>query len=117
MAWRKPQGPNYYPTIFRAVSVLPNNTREARRQLYENAREILKTQLAGEAARLTRERGALEYAIQKVEKSPNEIPGARASTILLIASMWFGGLWMLDATSMSLYWVVRPWSRLLLPQT
>jgi hypothetical protein len=31
----------------------------------------------------------------------------RASTLLLIASMFFPGLWALDATSMSMYWVAR----------
>ena len=45
-----------------------------------------------------------------------EIPGARASTASLILSIVFlKVLWISDPTSMSAYWVARPWNKHLLP--
>jgi hypothetical protein len=63
---------DYYPLITRAVAGLENNTGEARRMLYERARNALVDQLRGVTPALsetdiTRERLALEEAIRKVE--------------------------------------------------
>ena len=73
---------DYYPLIAKAVSGLDKSTGEARRALYERARNALVTQLRGVVPALseqdiTRERLALEEAIRKVEaeatrKSHNE---------------------------------------------
>ncbi len=103
---------NYYPVIFRAVSRLPSNTRKDRRELYAQARKALTVNTGSK-----REHDALEWAIRAVEKSPNEIPGTRASTASLVVSIFFlKVLWISDPTSMSAYWVVRPWNKLLLPE-
>ncbi len=63
---------NYYPLIAKAVVGLEKNTGEARRMLYERARNALVTQLrsvtpALSESDITRERLALEEAIRKVE--------------------------------------------------
>ena len=63
---------DYYPLIARAVNGLDKSTGEARRALYERAREALVTQLRGvepalSESDITRERLALEEAIRKVE--------------------------------------------------
>ncbi len=63
---------DYYPLIARAVTGLEKNTGDARRMLYERAREALVTQLRGATpplseAEITKERLALEEAIRKVE--------------------------------------------------
>jgi hypothetical protein len=63
---------NYYPLIAKAVAGLEKNTGEARRMLYERARNALVTQLrsvtpALSESDITRERLALEEAIRKVE--------------------------------------------------
>jgi hypothetical protein len=105
---------DYYPVIFRAVSQLPSNTRKTRRVLYDRARTALAAQPISES-QIKRELRALELAIRSVEKSPNEIPGTRGSTGgLIISIVFFKVLWVLDPTSMSLHWVVRPWNRLLI---
>ena len=61
--WRRKREhpePNYYPLVFRAVSRLPNNTREARQELYNKARGAQAAQLVGrEAPVYERERRAL----------------------------------------------------------
>jgi hypothetical protein len=62
----------YYSVIARAVSRLPNNTREARQALYDRAGVTLATLLIDEApkvsdAQIAAERLALERAILKVE--------------------------------------------------
>jgi hypothetical protein len=102
---------NYYPVIFRAVSRLPSNTPKARRELYTQAREALAAHTNSKV-----EHNALEWAIRAVERSPKEIPGTRASTASLILSIFFlKVLWIADPTSMSAYWVVRPWNKHLLP--
>ena len=46
-----------------------------------------------------------------IEKSPREIRETSGSTALLILSVFFPRLWLIDITGMSLYWVVRPWYR------
>ncbi len=63
---------NYYPLIGKAVAGLEKNTGEARRILYERARNALVTQLRSvtpplSESDITRERLALEEAIRKVE--------------------------------------------------
>src|SRR6266851_3409789 len=63
---------DYYPLIARAVAGLQKNTGDARRTLYERAREALVAQLRGvtpalDESDITRERLALEEAIRKVE--------------------------------------------------
>jgi hypothetical protein len=63
---------DYYPLIARAVAGLQKNTGDARRTLYERAREALVAQLRGvtpalDESDVTRERLALEEAIRKVE--------------------------------------------------
>jgi hypothetical protein len=107
--------PEYYPLIFRAVSRLPSNDRPARQEVYDRARAALAAQPLP-AKRIKREMRALEADIRSVEKSPHVIPGARGSTTLLVVSVFFFKiLWVLDPTSMSLHWVIRPWCRLLKP--
>ena len=73
---------DYYPLIARAVEGLDRSTGEARRALYERARNALVAQLRSNQpalleAQITKERLALEEAIRKVEaeatrKSHNE---------------------------------------------
>jgi len=63
---------DYHPLILRAVEGLERNTGEARRALYERARNALLAQLRGikpplSEAEITRERLALEEAVRKVE--------------------------------------------------
>jgi hypothetical protein len=63
---------DYYPLIAKAVAGLEKNTGEARRSLYERARNALVDQLRGltpplAESEITRERLALEEAIRKVE--------------------------------------------------
>jgi len=63
---------DYYPLIARAVAALDKSTGEARRALYERARNALVAQLRGvipalSESDITRERLALEEAIRKVE--------------------------------------------------
>src|SRR4051812_17801904 len=63
---------DYHPLIARAVAGLEKNTGEARRTLYDRARQALVAQLSGvdpplDDSDITRERLALEEAIRKVE--------------------------------------------------
>jgi hypothetical protein len=63
---------DYYPLIARAVAGLQKNTGDARRALYERARDALVAQLRGvtpalDESDVTRERLSLEEAIRKVE--------------------------------------------------
>jgi hypothetical protein len=63
---------DYYPLLKRAVDGLEKSTGEARRSLYERARNALVDQLRGmtpplNEAEITRERLALEEAVRKVE--------------------------------------------------
>ena len=101
----------YYALISRAVSRLPINDGVARQDVYDRARSALSDQAS--ERELAGELDTLEAAIRKFERrAPHEIasirrPLHRASTTLLVISLFFPGLWMLDATSMSLYWVAR----------
>jgi hypothetical protein len=45
------------------------------------------------------------------EKSAGVNSKGRGSTSLLILSVFFPRLWLMDITSMSLFWVIRPWYR------
>src|SRR5436190_10482584 len=63
---------DYYPLIARAVSGLEKSTGEARRTIYDRARNALLAQLSSvdpplSDSDITRERLALEEAIRKVE--------------------------------------------------
>jgi hypothetical protein len=63
---------DYYPTLARAVASLPQNTAQAREDLYARARTIVADQLLGRglrrgASEAASERAALETAIRKVE--------------------------------------------------
>ena len=63
---------DYHPLILRAIEGLERNTGEARRALYERARNALLAQLKSlkpplSEAEITRERLALEEAVRKVE--------------------------------------------------
>jgi len=81
---------DYYPLINKAVAGLDKSTGEARRALYERARNALVTQLRGVSpalseSEITRERLALEEAIRKVEaeaarKSRFDAPPERKRT-------------------------------------
>jgi hypothetical protein len=113
MWWLGRASTDYYSIIAGAASKLPANTVEARQELYDHARATLARQLEQDA-RFERERRTLEKAIRQVEsraalniKQLNRTAYEPASTILLLASMYFPAYWLLDVTCMSLYWVAR----------
>jgi len=101
----------YYALISKAVSRLPINDGKARQNVYDRARKALSDH--SPEGELPRELVALEAAIKKVERRapPERVnlrsPLNRPSTTLLVISLFFPGLWMLDVTCMSLYWVAR----------
>jgi hypothetical protein len=102
---------DYYPVIARAVSGLANDTPEARQTLYDRARTALTAQLHElDQLQIECERRALDDAIRRVEnqrKAPESV-AKQPSTALLVASIIvLSKLWVLDPTSMSLYWVAR----------
>jgi hypothetical protein len=76
---------DYYPLIARAVAGLQKNTGDARRSLYERAREALVAQLRGvtpalDESDVTRERLSLEEAIRKVEGESARQSTSRSET-------------------------------------
>jgi hypothetical protein len=76
---------DYYPLIARAVAGLQKNTGDARRALYERAREALVAQLRGvtpalDESDVTRERLSLEEAIRKVEGESARQSTSRSET-------------------------------------
>src|SRR5260370_41123764 len=76
---------DYYPLIARAVAGLQKNTGEARRGLYERARDAWVAQLrsvtpALDESDVTRERLALEEAIRKVEGESARQATSRSET-------------------------------------
>lgn len=112
--WRFRQADtNYYPLIFSAVSQLPNNTSGGRQELYGRARLGLAEKHRGQRS-LKRELHSLEFAIHSVERSPRAVLENRGSTPLLLLSLLLPQLWLIDVASMALFWVVRPWYRVLI---
>src|ERR1700682_4222209 len=80
---------DYYPLIARAVAGLQKNTGDARRALYERAREALVAQLRGvtpmlDESDVTRERLALEEAIRKVEGETDRQSTSRSETAVRV---------------------------------
>jgi hypothetical protein len=101
---------DYYPVIARAVSGLTDNPPLARAAPYAHARRALNAQLLPMSAmQIKRERRALEEAIRKVEEESSVRPArTKASTALLVASiLLLPAVWIIDPTSISLYWVAR----------
>lgn len=106
---------DYYPIIARAVASLTENTPQARQAVYDRARSVLLTQLDGQHARIGREQKSLEAAIHKIEiaekyrdrTTREPIIARKASTALLLVSMFFPQVWLMDATCMSVWWVAR----------
>jgi hypothetical protein len=104
---------DFYPIISRAVFSSGNSMDrpEARQQVYKRARVALKGILGETDASeqdLARERRALELAIRRLEQDISSPVFRRASTVLLIISVFlFPRLCIADITSMSLYWVAR----------
>lgn len=109
---------DYYGLITRAVAELNGNITEVRETLYERVRTVLVTQLRRQEppvsiSQIEIEQAALESAIGQFEKNEQREERLRtrklkkASTALLIASMFAPGLWALDFTAMSIYWVAR----------
>lgn len=90
-----------------------NSAREARQAIYERARSTLK---AAPAPDTGAQSVSLEAAISRVEREALarekqiDVELSRlkpASTVLLVASLFFPQWWAIDATSLSLYWVAR----------
>jgi len=105
---------DYYSIIAGAVFKLPDNTVEARQALYDRARTAFAAQLDGQDPSWTaHERRTLERAIGQVESMSTLKQRSRrqtynpASTIILIASIFFPKVWLIDFTCVSLYWVAR----------
>ncbi len=74
---------DYYPTLARAVASLPQNTAQARQDLYARARTIVADQLHGRglrrgASEAVSENAALETAIRKIE-AESRLVKARAN--------------------------------------
>jgi hypothetical protein len=85
---------DYYPLIARAVAGLQKNTGDARRSLYERAREALVAQLRGvtpalDESDVTRERLSLEEAIRKVEGESARQSTSRSETALRVKAPEF----------------------------
>src|SRR5262252_6090720 len=81
MADQTPSKTDYYPVIARAISSLSEYTLDARQALYDRARSALTTELNHHdppltEAEITRERRALEAAIENVERQWWSPPGA-----------------------------------------
>jgi hypothetical protein len=75
---------DYHPLISRAVAGLDKNTSEARRVLYDRARNALVAQLRAiqpplDEDEITRERLELEEAVRKVEAEEAQKAAAPAS--------------------------------------
>jgi hypothetical protein len=108
---------DYRPLVARAVASLGDaGTVQSRKDLYERVRAEHAAQLnklTFTAAERSQERAALEAAILAVEsdtmpaRASSDRLGRKGSTGLLIFSMLFPGLWALDFTCMSIFWVAR----------
>jgi hypothetical protein len=110
---------DYESLITRAVSQLADNNPRDRQGLYDRALAALTTQLQQQsrelsASRIAKEKRALAAAVRRVEKDARTKERQKtramkgASTALLVFSLLFPGLWAIDFTCMSLYWVARP---------
>jgi hypothetical protein len=99
---------DYESILERAISKLESNNPHAREEIYARARSALSsTEFVDDNQRKTN-MSKLEQAIRLVEKrSPRPIP-AKGSTTLLFVTILFPGLWVMDFTSMSIYWVAPP---------
>lgn len=104
---------DYFTLIERVVSTLQTNDRLNRIKVYDRARAALRNELHGQdRSRIKHERKALEEAIREIEtdaaaQQRTQQKVEPASTVLLIFSIFFPGIWVIDFTSMSLYWVAR----------
>ncbi len=114
----QPSTVDYYGFISRAVAERNGSATEVRENLYERVRTALVTQLLRQeppvpSSQIEIERAALESAISQFEENERREERVKtrklkkASTVLLIASIFAPGLWALDFTSMSIYWVAR----------
>jgi hypothetical protein len=97
---------DYCAVINRAVANLTINDRTNRQRIYERARTVLHSELRGQ------DRSRTKYEWKSFEKAIHDIENAEkrvepASTALLCFSILFPSCWMLDCSSMSLYWVAR----------
>jgi hypothetical protein len=103
----------YYQLLSNAFSQLDNRDWEQRLAIYNKVRTILSDQLSDQGkARAKVERRALETAIAKIDaeqrsQEREEHRAAPASTVLLVFSLIFPGIWIMDLTCVSLYWIAR----------
>lgn len=102
----------YQLLIARAVAELKINDSYSRQNIYVRVRSALANQSLSKDE-FAREQHTLERAIQNFENgSPREIfffgnPQHRPATMTLMFSIFFPGIWVIDITCMSLYWVAR----------
>ena len=101
----------YHSLIAKAVAQLSINDPASRQGVYDRARTALGDHSS--TTDLAHEQRALEAAIQKFERrAPRKVdlrnPFHRPTTVTLLLSIYlFRGLWAIDCTCMSLYWVAR----------
>jgi len=90
---------------------LASDTPEARQTLYDRARMALTAQLDEyDQLQIECERRALEAAIRRVEnqgRAPEFLAKQPSTALLIVSIILLSKLWVLDPTSMSLYWVAR----------
>jgi hypothetical protein len=104
----------YYALISRAIGKLPINDYHSRQELYRRARELLHNQLREhERSYVKRERRSLDNAIsiveqkQRIEQKQRHQFDPRSTPLLVVSIFFLAKIWVLDFTSMSLYWVAR----------
>lgn len=109
-----PRSPeDYYAVINRAVVNLTNSDWTERHRIYERARQVLHSELRGrDRSQSKHEWKSFEKAVRDVETDATTRQRAGktfgpASTPLLVFSLFFPSYWMINSTSMSLYWVAR----------
>jgi hypothetical protein len=88
----QPVTADYYPVLARAVSGLPNNSAEARQELYAQARAIIIEQFRRQdgdmpSPRAVHERAALENAIRRIEAESQPIPPDQESLAKILAAL------------------------------